>query len=87
MSFLAPVIFVVFFVIIAVAVGFLLLVDGVLNVWYGLIHTLFGGSDRSRVNDSTRGRRGDSDGKNSTSRTEKKIFSADEGTYVDFEEL
>lgn len=88
MGIIGPIIFVFVFLLVIAFLGFSILLNGVLGLWYGFVRRFFGGSPtaysdtnrrRQHVNHDSYGDHGhEQDGK---------IFSADEGTYVDFEEV
>ena len=89
MSILAPIIFIIFLLFVILALGFSIVLNGILGLWYGLIRRFFGGSPMA--SDDKRRKQGywhdlSSEG-GSRTEDEGKIFSSDEGTYVDYEEV
>lgn len=92
MSLILPILFILCFFLAIVAIFLSYLVNGALNLWNGIMRTLFGSSPRD--GDFGRRRQGrkphtstDGSGTAGSPRQDQKIFSADEGTYVDFEEI
>ncbi len=89
MSILAPIIFIFFFLLVIALLGFSIVLNGILGLWYGFIRRFFGGSPMASGENSRRRTywNGRSSGNENQDEGEGKIFSSDEGTYVDFEEV
>ncbi len=89
MSIFGLIIFILFFIIIIAFVGFSILLNGVMALWYGFVRRFFGGSPMASGGNSQRYDYARSRTRENADNpdAEGKIFSADEGTYVDFEEV
>ena len=87
MGVFGSIIFIFVFLLVIAFLGFSILLNGVLGLWYGFIRRFFGGSPTAYSDTARRYRgKGNSDS-NQQQEQDGKIFSADEGTYVDFEEV
>ena len=87
MGVFGPIIFIFVFLLVIAFLGFSILLNGVLGLWYGFIRRFFGGSPTAYSDTARRYRgKGNSDS-DQQQEQDGKIFSADEGTYVDFEEV
>lgn len=87
MGILGPIIFVVFFLFVIIILGFSIILNGILGLWYGFIRRFFGGSPMASGGCRQRYWRGRSPKSERQAGEDGKIFSSDEGTYVDFEEV
>lgn len=87
MSILAPFIFIIFFLFIITFLGFSIVINGVLGLWYRFIRRFFGGSPMASGERRQGYWRGRSTKDERQADENGKIFSSDEGTYVDFEEV
>ncbi len=89
MSIFAPVIFIFLILLFFFLMGLSVLLGGILNLWYGFVRRFFGGSPTATMNRGKGQRQGFSRESNQeqSQRNDDKIFSADEGIYVDFEEV
>lgn len=85
MSLFLPVIFILFFVFALVLIGVSMVMNTVFRIWYS-IKRMFSGTS-PRTNSFNGGRRNNARSSGQAPNASQKIFSADEGTYVDFEEV